>query len=72
MTEAWTGPGTMANSEQFNGLDNESAKEKIADYLEANGIGKKAINFRLRDWGVSRQRYWGTPIPVIYCECCGA
>ncbi len=71
MNEAWTGPGVMANSGQFDGLDNELAKEKIADYLEAQKLGKKAINFRLRDWGVSRQRYWGTPIPVIYCDDCG-
>ncbi len=72
MNEAWTGPGTMANSGPFDGLDNETAKEKIADYLEQEGLGKKAVNFRLRDWGVSRQRYWGTPIPVIYCDDCGA
>jgi len=71
MSEAWAGSGTMANSGQFDGIDNESAKEKIADFLEEQGIGKKAINFRLRDWGVSRQRYWGTPIPVIYCDSCG-
>ncbi|BCA80009.1 leucine--tRNA ligase [Desulfuromonas sp. AOP6] len=71
MTEAWTGPGLMANSGPFDGLDNESAKEKIADYLQQEGIGKKTINYRLRDWGVSRQRYWGTPIPIIYCDVCG-
>ena len=71
MEEAWTGPGKMVNSVQFDGLDNESAKGKIADYLEAETIGKKTVNYRLRDWGVSRQRYWGTPIPVIYCATCG-
>jgi len=71
MTEAWTGPGTMANSGQFDGIDNESAKEKIADYLDQADLGKKAVNFRIRDWGVSRQRYWGTPIPVVYCDDCG-
>ncbi|PLX99393.1 MAG: leucine--tRNA ligase [Desulfuromonas sp.] len=71
MSEAWTGPGTMANSGSFDGLDNETAKEEIADYLEAEGLGTKAVNFRLRDWGVSRQRYWGTPIPVVYCDACG-
>jgi leucyl-tRNA synthetase len=71
MAEAWTGPGVMVHSGTFNSLENETAKEKIADYLEQQGLGKKAVNFRLRDWGVSRQRYWGTPIPVIYCPDCG-
>ncbi len=72
MSEAWTGPGLMINSGPFNGLGNEEAKEKIADYLEEQGIGRKTVNFRLRDWGVSRQRYWGTPIPILYCDVCGA
>ncbi|MDY0291629.1 MAG: leucine--tRNA ligase [Desulfuromonadaceae bacterium] len=71
MTEAWTAPGIMVNSNQFDGLDNESAKEKIADHLEEQGLGTKSINYRLRDWGVSRQRYWGTPIPIVYCDACG-
>ncbi len=71
MTQAWTGPGIMTNSGQFDGLENEAAKEKIADFLQAKGLGKKSVNYRLRDWGVSRQRYWGTPIPVIYCPRCG-
>jgi len=71
MTEAWTAPGIMVNSGQFNGLDNETAKEQIADYLAEQGIGIKSINYRLRDWGVSRQRYWGTPIPIVYCDTCG-
>ncbi|BCR05114.1 leucine--tRNA ligase [Desulfuromonas versatilis] len=71
MTEAWTGPGRLVNSGQFDGLENETAKEKIAEFLEVEGIGRKTINYRLRDWGVSRQRYWGTPIPIIYCDVCG-
>ena len=71
MTEAWTGPGKMVNSGAFNGLDNEEAKGKIAEYLEQQGLGQQTVNYRLRDWGVSRQRYWGTPIPVIYCPDCG-
>jgi leucyl-tRNA synthetase len=71
MTAAFTGDGIMANSAPFDGLRNSEAKEKIADYLEKEGIGKKSVNFRLRDWGVSRQRYWGNPIPVIYCDLCG-
>jgi leucyl-tRNA synthetase len=72
MTEAWTGPGRMVNSGPFDGLDNEEGKEKVADYLAEKGLGRKTVNYRLRDWGVSRQRYWGTPIPVIYCPECGA
>jgi leucyl-tRNA synthetase len=71
MTEAWTGPGNLVNSGEFDGLANEAAKEAIADALERRNIGKKTINYRLRDWGVSRQRYWGTPIPIIYCDACG-
>lgn len=71
MGAAWTGSGVMVNSAEFNGLANEAAKEKIAEALTQRGIGQKTINYRLRDWGVSRQRYWGTPIPVIYCEHCG-
>ena len=71
MTEAWEGPGTMVNSGQFNGLDNDAGKGAITSYLEAQGWGKMSVNYRLRDWLVSRQRYWGTPIPVIYCADCG-
>jgi leucyl-tRNA synthetase len=71
MTEAYIDPGIMANSDQFNGLENSVGKEKIADYMEANGIGKRTINYRLRDWCISRQRYWGNPIPIIYCDKCG-
>ncbi len=71
MPAAWIGPGLMVNSAEFNGLANEEAKEKIAESLTKRGIGQKTINYRLRDWGVSRQRYWGTPIPVIYCDHCG-
>jgi leucyl-tRNA synthetase len=72
MTEAYVDEGVMADSGIFSGTPNIAGKEKIAAFAEANGFGKKAIRFRLRDWGVSRQRYWGTPIPIIYCEICGA
>ncbi len=70
MKEAYTDHGIMVNSGQFNGMPNKDALDAIAGYMEKNGIGKKTVNYRLRDWGVSRQRYWGCPIPVIYCEDC--
>ncbi len=71
MTEAYTGEGVMVNSGQFDGMENKKALEEIASYLEENNIGKKAVSFRLRDWGISRQRYWGAPIPMIHCKNCG-
>lgn len=71
LKEAFTETGTMVNSSRFNGLRSEVGKEKIIEYLEANNFGKRKINFRLRDWLISRQRYWGTPIPVIHCDNCG-
>lgn len=63
--------GELINSGEFSGLDNIIAKEKITSKFEEMGIGKKVTNYRLRDWGVSRQRYWGAPIPMIYCNDCG-
>jgi leucyl-tRNA synthetase len=71
MEEAYTGDGVMINSGEFDGQPNRQAMEKIADQLEAKGLGRRAVSYRLRDWGISRQRYWGAPIPVIYCETCG-
>jgi len=71
MTEAYIDEGIMAASGAFSGLPNNEGKEKIAAHAEMKGWGKKEIRYRLRDWGVSRQRYWGTPIPIIYCERCG-
>ena len=71
MTEAFTGEGVMVNSGRFDRMNNSQAKEEIANYLEKEGIGKKTVNFRLRDWGISRQRYWGNPIPMIKCDLCG-
>ncbi|GJQ62440.1 MAG: leucine--tRNA ligase [Melioribacteraceae bacterium] len=71
LTEAFTAPGTMINSGQFDGLDSVEGKEKISDYLEENKQGERQTNFRLRDWLISRQRYWGTPIPIVHCDSCG-
>nr|WP_027399670.1 leucine--tRNA ligase [Anaerovorax odorimutans] len=71
LKEAFVAEGTMINSDQFNGMNNKEAIIKIVEFLEEKKIGKKSINFRLRDWLISRQRYWGTPIPMIYCEDCG-
>ncbi len=71
MEEAWEGPGRLVNSNEFNGLDNERAKEEITKYLSEKGLGQKKVTYRLRDWGISRQRYWGAPIPIIHCKDCG-
>ncbi len=69
---AITAKGVLINSGQFDGLDFQVAFDTITDQLEEENKGKRAINFRLRDWGVSRQRYWGAPIPIINCDSCGA
>lgn len=71
MTEAYSQDGVMVNSGEFDGQPNRQAMAAIATHLENNGLGRKTVNFRLRDWGISRQRYWGAPIPVVYCEDCG-
>lgn len=71
LKDAYTAEGVCVNSGEFSGLSNKEAIEKIADYAEKKGIGKRTINYRLRDWGISRQRYWGCPIPIIYCDRCG-
>ncbi len=68
---AYTGEGQLVNSGEFNGQASSEAKKNIIASIEAKQIGKGTIQYRLRDWGVSRQRYWGTPIPIIYCEHCG-
>ena len=71
MTEAFAAEGIMENSGQFNGMDSKEALDSIIKYIDEKGIGEKKVNFRLRDWLISRQRYWGAPIPVVYCEKCG-
>lgn len=71
LTEAFEAEGKLINSGKFNGMNNKEAIVKITEYLEEQGIGKKTINYKLRDWLISRQRYWGTPIPMIYCDTCG-
>ncbi|MDO8688286.1 MAG: leucine--tRNA ligase [Dehalococcoidales bacterium] len=71
LAEAHITEGTMVNSAQFNGLNSQQGLEAICDFLEEKGYGKRAISYRLRDWLISRQRYWGAPIPMIYCEHCG-
>ncbi len=71
MTEAFTAPGRLINSGEFNNMPNVDAKGAIVEYLGKSGKGKKSVNYRLRDWNISRQRFWGSPIPVIYCDECG-
>ena len=71
LTEAYTEPGIMVNSEEFTGLPSEQGYEAICALLEKKGWGKRTITYRLRDWLISRQRYWGAPIPMVYCDKCG-
>jgi leucyl-tRNA synthetase len=72
MAEAYVDEGVLVNSGPFDGMPNMEALDSIIEYLESKGMGYKTINYRLKDWGVSRQRYWGAPIPIIYCPQCGA
>jgi leucyl-tRNA synthetase len=71
MGEAYVEDGEQVNSGQFDGTPNRAAAERIADWMQETGIGRRSVSYRLRDWLISRQRYWGTPIPIIYCERCG-
>ncbi len=71
LSEAYIEPGTMVNSDQFNGLPSEQGIEAVSGFLEEKGWGKRTVRYRLRDWLISRQRYWGAPIPMVYCDKCG-
>jgi len=71
LSEAYAGAGTMVNSGQFNGLSSEKGYEAMCAFLEEKGWGKRTVVYRLRDWLISRQRYWGAPIPIVYCDTCG-
>ena len=68
LESAYTGPGVMINSGQFDGLDTKTGFDRLAGFIEKEGIGKRSVKYRLRDWLISRQRYWGCPIPVVHCE----
>jgi len=72
LEQAYLDPGVMVNSGQFDGLPNDQGQQAIADYVESKGWGKHAVSYRIRDWLISRQRYWGTPIPIVHCPNCGA
>ncbi|MCX6801199.1 MAG: leucine--tRNA ligase [Candidatus Diapherotrites archaeon] len=69
--EAFVDEGVLVNSTKFSGLESKKSIEEITEHLEKIGLGKKTVNYKFRDWLISRQRYWGTPIPVVYCEKCG-
>jgi leucyl-tRNA synthetase len=72
MEKAYTEPGILVNSGDFDGIANEPAKKDIVEHLDKSDLGKMSVNYRLRDWNISRQRFWGAPIPIIYCDDCGA
>ncbi|MGO1527544.1 MAG: leucine--tRNA ligase [Senegalia sp. (in: firmicutes)] len=71
LNEAYVEDGIIVNSDKFDGLTTKKASKEITKYIESENLGKKTVNYRLRDWLISRQRYWGTPIPMVYCDDCG-
>ena len=71
LTEAYLDDGFMTNSGRYEGLTSLEGKEAIADDIERKGWGRRTVSYRIRDWLISRQRYWGTPIPIVYCDECG-
>ena len=71
LTEAYLDDGFMTNSGKYEGMTDEEGKQAIADDIEKNGWGRRTVSYRVRDWIISRQRYWGTPIPIVYCAQCG-
>lgn len=71
LSEAYEDEGILIDAGRFSGMDSKSARTEIIRFIEQEGLGKAVVNFKLRDWGISRQRYWGTPIPVLYCDTCG-
>jgi leucyl-tRNA synthetase len=71
LAKAYIGHGEMINSDRFDGLPNEEGGERIIEQLQEKGLGKRKVQYRMRDWLISRQRYWGTPIPIVYCDDCG-
>jgi leucyl-tRNA synthetase len=71
MIKSYEDEGILADSGPFSGLPSGQARERIAQYIEENGLGREIVHYKLRDWGISRQRYWGTPIPIVYCTTCG-
>lgn len=71
LASAYTGPGRMVNSGPWDGLPSDEAAERIAEWMEEQGLGRRTVQYRMRDWLISRQRYWGAPIPIVYCDECG-
>jgi len=71
LAQAYIGDGVLVNSNEYSGLSTDDGRKAITDVLESIGVGKQTVNYKLRDWVFSRQRYWGEPIPIIHCECCG-